>query len=653
MKKIVNYFLLILLTILLIPNVYALNNVKIESITLDTKSNDFLEMYPPKYEGMDISFDLSYMNVEDQVKYKVILKNYSNREYYINKDSISSSDEYIEYKYEFDNNSYTIKPNQEKTMYITIKYKNQIPQSKLADGVYTGKPQSKVSLSDVLITNPSTYANILALLLIFITLIVITIIKVSKKKKIGINLLIIGLLLIPITTYALENITITTTSKITIETKRNIIESRYVNNDMSTERDIWQYPEAFQIISFENKIVEPSNYEEKIDVSEAKDNSIIAYIVPIDNSSNYELKIMSNGYIYANKDSSYMFREFFTVTEIKNLKNLKTNYVEDMSYMFSLLPELIELDISSFNTSKVKTMKSMFDSQHYMGAHSIEHLNITGIDTSNVTDMSNMFRSFKGEELDVSSLDTSNVTTTEGMFNTNMLKQLNINSLNTSKVTNMNYMFEGFQGEELDVSNLDTSNVTDMSYMFSYTKIKNLDLSNFDTRKVTNMEGMFSSSMDMETININSFNTSNVINMMSMFSNCESLKIIDLNNFNTKKVTNMEKMFWGNGSLESVDLSSFDTSNVTNFQDMFYHSDIIQEIDLSTFDTRSVTNASHMFSFCPKLETIYVSNKWDLSHLSPAQIMFYNTTKLPNYDPNDETSAKANTSSTGYLTLKS
>ena len=66
------------------------------------------------------------------------------------------------------------------------------------------------------------------------------------------------------------------------------------------------------------------------------------------------------GKLYANPNSSRMFYGFTSVTNITGLELLDTSEVTDMSNMFSKCKSLRALDISSFNTSKVTDMSYMF-----------------------------------------------------------------------------------------------------------------------------------------------------------------------------------------------------------------------------------------------------------------------------------------------------
>ena len=93
--------------------------------------------------------------------------------------------------------------------------------------------------------------------------------------------------------------------------------------------------------------------------------------------------------------------------------------------------------------------------------------------------------------LDLTSLDTSNVTNMSKMFSSCGATSINLSNFNTSKVTNMLGMFYNSKATTLDLSSFDTSKVTNMSSMFSYSKATILDLSSFDTSNVIKMNEMF------------------------------------------------------------------------------------------------------------------------------------------------------------------
>ncbi|HAA5661156.1 TPA_asm: BspA family leucine-rich repeat surface protein [Listeria monocytogenes] len=231
-------------------------------------------------------------------------------------------------------------------------------------------------------------------------------------------------------------------------------------------------------------------------------------------------------------------------------------------------------------------------------------------------------------EFDVSGLDTSAVTNMKKMFyNCRTLEELDLSNLDTSSVNSMNSMFGYCESlEKLNVSNFDTSSVNDMYHMFRDCKaLEKLDVSNFDTSSVTNMSALFSSCRALEKLDVSNFDTSSVTTMLAMFVACNSLEELDVSNFDTSSVTTMQSMFFECSSLEELDVSNFDTSSVTTMQSMFEKCTSLEELDLSTFDTSSVTNMQSMFINCAVLKSLYLDNFTTAKTMTD---MFTGTTSL-------------------------
>ena len=94
--------------------------------------------------------------------------------------------------------------------------------------------------------------------------------------------------------------------------------------------------------------------------------------------------------------------------------------------------------------------------------------------------------------LEIMQCDTSQITDMENMFRTcSNLVILDASGFNTSKTKKMNAMFQYCSSlTNLDVSNFDTIQSTSMSNMFdNCSSLTSLDLSNFDTSNVNNMSG--------------------------------------------------------------------------------------------------------------------------------------------------------------------
>ena len=317
-----------------------------------------------------------------------------------------------------------------------------------------------------------------------------------------------------------------------------------------------------------------------------------------DEESDYEIKLWldhtdKTAYYYAEPENVYL-----------NTDSSKMFYVSTSEQK---LRNILDMNLSNFDTSQVKSMKWMF-----VCIPNLTTLNLSSFDTSKVTDMSYMFY---------------------GMSN---LISLNLSNFNTSHVTNMECMFYGMSSlTSLNISNFNTSRVTNMDSMFaSMSNLISLNLSNFDTSWVTDMSGMFSSMSNLTTLNLSSFNTANVTDMSAMFAGLPNLATLDLSSFDTSNVTDMSGMFYEASNLSVLNLSNFNTSRVTNMEAMFYNMVSLTSLDLSSFNTPEVTNMSNMFSLSDaykpndKLEKIYVNNDFNTAKLTNFSEMFKNRKKL-------------------------
>jgi surface protein len=97
-------------------------------------------------------------------------------------------------------------------------------------------------------------------------------------------------------------------------------------------------------------------------------------------------------------------------------------------------------------------------------------------------------------ELDLSNFNSSQVTNMCGMFEKcRKLKKIIFNNINTSNVKNMSWMFNECESlNDLDISNFKTKKVENMICMFNRCEsLKNLNLSNLDAQNVINMICMF------------------------------------------------------------------------------------------------------------------------------------------------------------------
>ena len=336
--------------------------------------------------------------------------------------------------------------------------------------------------------------------------------------------------------------------------KENVIqnETTQPSSSSSTFLNTEVLRNQIESITIEKNNIVPNDAKYSKDISSKQDGSVMLWYTDKDNNSLYEVSIGSeNGSLEANTNGSGMF-----------------SYLDN-----------------------------------------VDTLDLTGLDTSNMTSMSRMF------------------------YKSTSLKNIDVSGFDTSKVVNMIFMFNNCSSLiSLDLSSFNTSNVTKMEAMFQNdVNLENITFGdNFNTSKVKDMIAMFASCKKLSYINLSNFDTSNVKEMQSMFYYCENLKSLDLSNFDTSQVINMYAMFMNCSSLKELDLSSFDTSKVTNMQSMFLSCKNLENLNLSSFNTSNVTTISYMINNCSSLKYLDIRNA-ELSKVSTCLQPFYgikNTTKI-------------------------
>lgn len=324
------------------------------------------------------------------------------------------------------------------------------------------------------------------------------------------------------------------------------------------------------------------------------------------------------------KDCGSWFWFFEALTTIEHLDYLNTSEVDDMRLMFSSCASLETLDLSSFNTEKVKYMYAMFD-----GAKNLRSIKLPkGFIGSSVTDLN---ATFKGCE---------------------SLTELDLSGSNSENVKDMKAMFYGCRAlSKLDLTDFKTGQVTTMENMFCIcSTLETLDVSSFNTENVTTMLGMFNNCSSLRSLDLPGFNTANVTQMSSMFNKCSSLRSLDLSSFNTRKVTQMQSMFEECTNLESIDLSSFDTENMKSMTGMFFSCTKLETLDLSSFATPKMVSMVDAFSNCKNLKKIYVTSAFTTDKVTLDFSIFDGCVNLPNYNPNKTGVEMAHTGEGGYLT---
>ena len=304
-----------------------------------------------------------------------------------------------------------------------------------------------------------------------------------------------------------------------------------------------------------------------------------------------------------------------------DLSQLDLGSVEDMSFIFGGC-NLKQLDFAKLDTGKTTTLKGLFAGCDLTG------VNFSSLRTDTITDMSYFFHNSIGT-IDFASLRTEHVTNMSHFLNGGMggiggfrenaywRESIDLSGLNTENVTDMSGMF-WYQGEltNLNLSGLDTRNVTNMSGMFNGCNgLTTIDLSHLDTGKVTDMALMFFGCRGLTEIDLSSMDTGKVTDMAAMFSGCTGLTEIDLSVLDTGNVTDMNGMFYMCSSLKNIKMGNLGSAKLemvivdgykqSPLYEMFCMCSSLESVDLSRFNLENLSRIYMSLSGCTKLTAIY------------------------------------------------
>ena len=323
---------IIILNVIFLTNVQAKDGVHIESVELDSKSDTTEILQDATYEDLTVNFEVDFKQLDDYVKYKIVINNTTNDDYKINKDS--SKSEYISYEYNYDNNDGIAKKNSKTTIYITIKYNKEVPTNLYNNGTYIETNKLSLNLGDSQ-TNPKTYASIPIIIYILIMLLCISLIIFKKKtsKKYLVIILII-LFITPIITDAIETIKIEINTKINIKQTYKI---SYIINKIikEEEKDNYELVEALYDDTNNNMV---SCYEKKYNIGE---DTYIECTVKIDDNKRYKAnervniklisgKVLVKGRCETNNNVEYTCTEDALIDSNKQMIIYSGTYNEEL-----------------------------------------------------------------------------------------------------------------------------------------------------------------------------------------------------------------------------------------------------------------------------------------------------------------------------------
>ena len=384
--------------------------------------------------------------------------------------------------------------------------------------------------------------------------------------------------------------------------------------------------------------------------------SVLAWTEPGDNGL-LDLYFAGEGGVWAPEDSWGLFDGYTNAKAIYFDSNFFTAGVKEMSSMFADCYMLEELDLSSFDTSSVEAMNSMFSCFTYVNQtdaagnifRSIEPaqsklcvLDISSFDTSNVRNMGFMFASdWQISELDLSHFDFRSVASADSMFWNNELETLHLPKVlegiaheNLGLSSNVRLQYASNYPDDYNpnalgpfLSRLFAKNVLmpvsepAIGTSETFVTVPRSDILREDVISVEFLDSLKRMPEDAWDVSRdqdgsvmawavkldNGFYQLYIAGeggvwapevLSHWFENYSNLVMIDFNNaFHTSTASHMECMFLDCMSLPRLDLSSFDTSNVGAMSMMFHGCQRLWDLDVSSFDTSNVYIMQRMFAF--------------------------------------------------------
>ena len=281
----------------------------------------------------------------------------------------------------------------------------------------------------------------------------------------------------------------------------------------------------------------------------------------------------------------------------------------------------------TFDLKGANTLSNFFYSYGNNINNLISIIFTSSFNTSNIKYMNSMFKEVsKLSSVDISSLDTSKVSEMAGMFYkcTNLIS-VNMSNLNFSSLQTINSLFQGC----ISLTNLDFSlfNAKKLNYIKNvFTDCQKLTSFDFSNHKFEgySLDSIFKNCYSLKYVNFTNFSTDKVTSMLNAFQNCYSLTSIDLSSFRTDKINTLGYMFDNCRSLTSLDLSYFFLSGSESKYHMLYNCTNLTYLNIRNFRIKSETS---MFEKLPNSGTIIVYD-------DPNMISNYIRKYLPNWTIN-------------------
>ncbi len=239
MKKLKYIVMAILACFVLAPSTFATSeegetrasgSVSITSITEVSKTDGVVINSDPTFSGLDMSFNVSFLEYSDHIEYEATVQNTTNADYIISDETAFSPNDYLTYTYQVDNP--TLKAHGESKVRVAVDYTTEVPDAELTGGVYQNSNQVVIKLlnEDGSEANPNTddfitpkYLVVVIVCAVVMLAFVLLFAKKRGRAKLGLFALTVALSVLPLLSFAAETIKLTINAEVSIKKAYEVV----------------------------------------------------------------------------------------------------------------------------------------------------------------------------------------------------------------------------------------------------------------------------------------------------------------------------------------------------------------------------------------------------------------------------------------------
>lgn len=285
-----------------------------------------------------------------------------------------------------------------------------------------------------------------------------------------------------------------------------------------------------------------------------------------------------------------------------------------------------EIDLRGLDTSQVVDMSLLFNS-----CHSLRTVHMDGVDMSEVKKADAMFRYCE-------SLEQVNPDSSESKYRSE-LKAANLADLALPKMKSMEKAFMGCDSlTYIDVSGIDAPHVESMKESFAYCdKLREVNMTGMKTPELRVASGMFTNSGALEAVDLSGLITSSIEDMSDMFEFCYVLESVTLDECNLDSLKSANRMFHCCYKLKEIDFSVIEQKRMSQLKDMasmFEQCVSLSRVNFEGLQLPAVESMNSIFSLCWNLKTITLDGI-DTQMLKDCSFMFHGCGELKSLDVAD------------------